>query len=140
MKLATPKLSAGARETFVKRPEGMAQMAKDALRAALGSDGPLRQFSYAIRSYGLIQDWHLFRMTALSEQLRSWATAHALSFKDDWFGSDEPRTIVTPATALAAVAAGNKRGLVELAGLLTEDDISRISVPLDVVLRLLTPR
>jgi hypothetical protein len=128
------------RQAFVERSEGMAQMAKDALRAALGSDGPLRQFTHAIRSYGLIQDWHLFRMAALSERLRSWATAHALTFKDDWFGSDEPGTIVTPAAALAAVAAGNKRGLVELASLLTDDDISRISVPLDVVLRLLTPR
>ncbi|MHB1699593.1 MAG: hypothetical protein ACYCSN_05555 [Acidobacteriaceae bacterium] len=128
------------RQAFVARSEGMAQMAKDALRAALDSDGPLRQFTHAIRSYGLIQDWHLFRMAALSERLRNWATAHALAFKDDWFGSEEPRTIVTPAAALAATAAGNKRGLVELAGLLTDDDISRISVPLDIVLRLLTPR
>lgn len=138
--LATFEGEKDLRETFVERPEGMTQMAKDALRTALGSDGPLRQFSYAIRSYGLIQDWHLFRMAALSERLRSWATAHALTFKDEWYGSDDSRTIVTPAAALAAVAAGNKRGLVELAGLLTDDDISRISVPLDVVLRLLTPR
>lgn len=128
------------RGKFVERSEGMSQMAKDALRESLNSDGPLRQFSYAIRSYGLIQDWHLFRMAALSERLRIWATAHALTFNDDWFGSNEPSNIATPAAALAAVAAGNKRGLVELAGLLTDDDISRISVPLDVVLRLLTPR
>lgn len=131
---------AGLRRDFVERSEGLAEMAKNALLAALGSEGPLRQFTHAIRSYGLMQEWHLFRMAALLERLRSWATAHALTFKDDWLGSDEPRANVAPAAALASVAAGNRRGLVELASLLSEEDISRISVPLDVVLRLLTPR
>lgn len=79
-------------------------------------------------------------MAAMSEKLRTWATAHALPFRDEWLGSDELRAAASPAAALAAVAAGNKRGLVELASLLTEDDISRITVPLDVVLRLLAPR
>lgn len=128
------------RKDFADRSEGTPEQAKQALRAALASDGPLRQFTHAIRSYGLIQDWHLFRMAALSEKLRSWATAHALTLKADWLGADESRAAVTPASAIAAMAAGNKRGLVELAGLLTEEDIARISVPLDVVLRLLTPR
>jgi len=40
----------------------------------------------------------------------------------------------------ATSATINKRGLVELAGLLSDDDIARISVPLDVVLRLLSTR
>jgi hypothetical protein len=137
---ATFKAEVELRKAFVDRSESIDEMAKEALRKALDSDGPLRQFTDAIRSYGLIQDWHRFRMSALSELLRSWATAHALTFNDNWFGSDEPRASVKSAAALAAVAAGNKRGLVELAGLLTEEDISRISVPLDVVLRLLTPR
>lgn len=137
---ATFEAEVDLRKSFVDRSENIVEMAKDALRAALNSDGPLRQFTQAVRSYGLIQEWHRFRMSAMSERLREWASGHALTFKDDWLGSDEPRATVTPAAALAAVAAGNKRGLVELAGLLTDEDISRISVPLDVVLRLLTPR
>lgn len=111
--------------------------ARDAILKACDSDGPLRQFSLAIRAYGLIQDWHVFRMSALSEKLRGWARTYGLPFRDEWLGLENPKITPTPDLSPAAV---NKRGLVELAGLLSEEDISRISVPLDVVLRLLAPR
>jgi len=136
---ATFEAEVDLRRRFAEQEDkGVVEGARDALRQALSSDGPLRDFTHAIRSYGLIQDWHLFRMGALSEKLREWVAAHGLTFNDEWLGSDEPKS--APAAALAAVAAGNKRGLVELAGVLSEDDISRISVPLDVVLRLLAMR
>ena len=118
---------------------GNTETAKDALNQALDSDGPLRQFTSTIRSFGLIHDWHLFRLNALTMRLREWAQTHGLPFKEEWLGLDNP-TPTSSGVALVAVGGGNKRGLVELAGLLSDDDISRISVPLDVVLRLLAAR
>jgi len=83
------KSEVDVRRNFINRHAGLAEMAKTALLAALDSQGPLRQFTNGIRSYGLIQEWHIFRMEALVERLRDWATAHALAFKDEWVGAGE---------------------------------------------------
>lgn len=122
------------RRRFAESDRNVTEAAKGALLQACDSEGSLRQFTQVIRSYGLIQNWHVFRMSALSEKLREWAQSHGLPFRDEWLGLE--KTKVAP-TLEAASAAVNKRGLVELVGLLSDDDISRISVPLDVVLRLL---
>lgn len=135
--VATLEGEIALRHRFAESDGDVTETAKDALVQACGSDAPLRQFTQAIRSYGLIQAWHVFRMTALSGKLREWAQSHGLAFRDEWLGL-ERTNVVSPLDAPSAAA--NRRGLVELAGLLSEDDISRISVPLDVVLRLLTAR
>ena len=135
--LSTLEAEVALRHHFAESCASVTEAAKDALDQALGSDGPLRQFTYAIRSYGLIQHWHIFRMSALSERLRLWAQTHGLLFSDKWLGLDKAKTSTE---SEASVVAENKRGLVELAGMLSDDDISRISVPLDVVLRLLANR
>jgi hypothetical protein len=137
---ATLEAEVDVRRQFADRDASVTDAAKDALRQAFESEGPLRQFTHTIRSYGLLQTWHLFRMSALTKRLREWAQAHGLVFREEWLGLDKAQVAPGAEGPLAAAAAGNKRGLVELAGLLTEDDIARISVPLDVVLRLLTAR
>lgn len=122
------------RRRFAESDRNVTEAAKGALLQACDSEGPLRQFTQVIRSYGLIQNWHVFRMSALSEKLREWAQSHGLPFRDEWLGLEKAKVAPTLEATSAAV---NKRGLVELVGLLSDDDISRISVPLDVVLRLL---
>lgn len=124
------------RRQFAESGGNVVEQARDALKQACDSEGPLRQFTQVIRSYGLIQDWHVFRMSVLSERLREWAQSHGLQFRDEWLGLETP----APITLAEGAAAVGRRGLVELAGVLSDEDISRISVPLDVVLRLLAAR
>lgn len=135
--VATLESEIDLRRQFAETYANLTEIAKDALRQACNSDGVLRQFTYTIRSYGLIQDWHGFRMSALLQKLREWAQSHGLPFRDEWLGLENLKSAPNPDINPAVI---NKRGLVELAGLLSEDDISRISVPLDVVLRLLATR
>lgn len=135
--IATLEAEVALRRRFAENDGNVSETAKDALLNACNSNGPLGQFTQAIRSYGLIQDWHMFRLSALSEKLREWAQFNGLSFRDEWLGLEKTKLATTLEANSATV---NKRGLVELAGLLSDDDISRISVPLDVVLRLLAAR
>lgn len=114
--------------------------AKNALLNALASSGSLRNFSHMIRQYGLMQDWHVFRIGAMSGKLRDWAQSNGLTFQDDWLGLGAPKVSTNVDSGASIAAMGGKRGLVELAGLLSDEDISRISVPLDIVLRLLAGR
>jgi len=135
--LTTLDAEIALRRKFAESGGSVTEAAKNALNQACYSEGPLRQFTQAIRSYGLIQDWHVFRMNALLARLREWAQSNELQFRDEWAGVEKPQG----GGAIDATSATiNKRGLVELAGLLSDDDIARISVPLDVVLRLLSTR
>lgn len=135
--MATLESEVALRRRFAEDNRKVTEAAKGALLQACESEGSLGQFTQAIRSYGLIQDWHVFRMSTLSERLREWAQSHGLPFHDEWLGLENAKVT----SSVEATSTGiNKRRLVELAGLLTDEDISRISVPLDLVLRLLTTR
>jgi hypothetical protein len=70
---ATLEAEVDVRRQFAERDASVTDAAKDALRQAFESEGPLRQFTHTIRSYGLLQTWHLFRMSALTKRLREWA-------------------------------------------------------------------
>jgi hypothetical protein len=112
------------------------QTAKDALFNALSQDTPLQAFSLAIHNFGLIKHWHMFRLGVLSAQLRAWASDNAIPWGPDWVQISEPRVVLSAAPAVP-VSVESRSGLAEIADRLTQDDLARIHVPLDIVLRLL---
>jgi hypothetical protein len=110
---------------------------KRALDEALERPAPLRAFSHLVRIHGFARQWHQFRLGTLSSKLREWSVNKAILWHQSWVDLAEPKVI--PAYAGApSVTLDSKRQLVELAALLSNEDLSRISVPLDIALRLMS--
>lgn len=112
------------------------ETAKEALLGALTQHAPLQAFSQAIHNFGLIKHWHTFRLGALNSLLRTWSTDKAVPWQLDWVQLSEPRSIPL-AVPSPPVSVEGKSGLAEIAAQLTQEDLARIHIPLDIVLRLL---
>ena len=112
------------------------QQGREALMAALEESTPLQAFSQTIHAFGLIKQWHAFRLGVLSSTLRTWAVEKAIPWQPDWVEIAEPRSVPLNAPS-APVSVESKSGLIELASQLTQEDLTRIQIPLDIVLRLL---
>ena len=124
------------RKNFADQLENL-DLAKNSLLESLANKSPLRSFSFGIRSFGLISQWHQFRLSELSTRLRDWSIETAVPWKQEWVD------IATSAHSLQIQAAppvgiDSQKHLLWLATQLTDDEVSRINIPLDVVLRLLS--
>lgn len=115
------------------------QQAKVALTAQIATEGFLRSFSNAVHSYGLVKQWHQFRLGTLSQRLREWSVNKAIVWQQSWVELSEFK-VAPVAVTPQSVGIDNKKLMRELSTLLIDEDLSRISIPLDVVLRLLSSR
>lgn len=125
------------RAAFIEEAEAVGT-GKDALAASLATTRPLRDFSDAVQEFGLVRKWHTFRVARLATRLREWSVRKSLAWQPSWVDATELRSTAAPPAA--PVSLDNKRHLLELSSLLTEEDLSRISVPMDIVLRLLAKK
>ena len=114
--------------------EKAAQMA-----AALESKTPLKDFTQALHALRLLGEWHKFRLAALIEEVKSWAAEKSVTWSPTWLDTPDSKREVPPAgePALASVP---KHALTEFISGLAAEDLARINVPLDLVLRLLEKR
>jgi Uncharacterised protein family (UPF0158) len=122
------------RAAFIEEVEPV-ETCKNALVTSLATTRPLRDFSNTVQEFGLVRKWHAFRITRLATRLREWSVRTSLAWQPSWVDATELRS--TAASAAVPVSLDNKRHLLELSSLLTEEDLARISVPMDIVLRLL---
>lgn len=125
------------RKAFIEEAEPV-DPGKNALVASLETTRPLRDFSDAVQEFGLVKKWHTFRVVRLATRLREWSVRTSLAWQPSWVDATELRS--TAASPAAPVSLDNKRHLLELSSLLTEEDLARISVPMDIVLRLLVKK
>lgn len=125
------------RAAFIKEAEPV-DTSKDTLIASLETNRPLRDFSDAVQKFGMVKKWHAFRVARLATRLREWSVRTSLTWQSSWVDTIELRS--TTASPAAPVSLDNKRHLLELSSLLTEEDLARISVPMDIVLRLLAKK
>ncbi len=125
------------RAAFIEEAEPV-DTGKDALVNSLTTTRPLRDFSDAVQEFGLGRKWHAFRVARLAMRLREWSVRTSLAWRPSWVDATEIRS--TGASPAAPVSLDNKRHLLELSSLLTEEDLARISVPMDIVLRLLAKK
>jgi hypothetical protein len=108
-----------------------------ALTSSLSTSAPLRLFGSTIQEFGLAKRWHTFRVAHLAKRMREWSVQEALAWQVSWIDASEPR-FVTPSSSTIRVNPVEKQQLIDLASVLTAEDISRITIPLDIVLRLLS--
>lgn len=114
----------------------LSDQANDALTTSLSTSAPLRSFGNAVQEFGLSKRWHSFRVAHLAKRLREWSVENALQWQASWLDASEPR--FHPAiSSTTRVSPDEKQQLTDFASVLTAEDLSRITIPLDIVLRLL---
>ncbi|MBI4179173.1 hypothetical protein HY522_07115 [bacterium] len=112
------------------------------VEATLATARPLTLFTGIVRSRGLGLQWHVFRTKELVERIGVWARNAGLVWRDEWMTA-VPSSLANMTKAHEAAATDQRdwrAALIVMAEHLDEQDLARISVPLDVVLRMLAPR
>jgi hypothetical protein len=105
------------------------------LREALESPQPLQAFTAIVRAEQLQRRWHEFRTQALIERLQKWSTEFGLIWNERWLTSGA-RTRTVDRTPHHKRGAGNSETVLRSLLALEPSDLGRISVPLDIVLRI----
>jgi hypothetical protein len=110
--------------------------AREALERSLLDSKPLRTFTEVLRRQGLLHGWHQFRLGRMLERLRSWSAANEIDWRSEWLPSDERAVENTLGTATAGTRLETAQAfLTALSLVLREEDLARVSIPLDLVAR-----
>ncbi len=119
--------------------ENQSGAARDALLASLTTSTPIADFLRVVNEQRLRPQWHDFRTQQLTEVLRSWAAGNNIPFQSTWLTSTADGTTSDERVAIGSEMSDRQRRFASelLLSALSEDDIKRVSVPLDVVLKLI---
>jgi hypothetical protein len=123
--------------------------AKAVLLSSLEGTLPLRAFSAAVHASGLQGAWRRFVTRRVLERIRDWAAQAEIPWGHSWVHEDEsaaPRltsvvnksNVRAGASTIAADLA--RRNLLQAITNLPDEDLARIPIPMDVVLRMFERR
>lgn len=126
----------GRAQAFIDSLSGENQ---EQLREALGNANSLASFSGAVRSLGLQSQWQEFRTRSLTDTLKTWALDKGLAFQSQWLTSASDGRLVEQGQKSASEQDDRawRSSLGTLLVSLEKEDLQRVSVPLDLVLRIL---
>ena len=132
---ATLDQELGERKSFIESAD-LAQEAKSRIAASLDAHSGLGSFSKLIKAHGLSQIWHRHRFQMVVRRIRAWCTAAGVPWREEWVSSSDA---LKPSTQTGDdLPAKNQRYLFgRLIESLTDEDLRRISVPLDIVLKVI---
>lgn len=122
------------------------QGTRNVLLSAIEQTLPLKRFSEAVHASGLQTSWRKARTLSVLQQMQSWTAENQLAWQPSWFRvPGAPKQTVQNAVApLASVPALStdlaRRDLAHAFTRLSDDDLTRIMVPMDIVLKLLERR
>ena len=123
------------RKAFVETIAEPASKAR--LTEALRSERSLTAFAAAVRELGLQPIWHRFWISLLTDRIKHWADSWNLVWNSAWITAS-PRG-ADPAEARTAPGSDVNRewrnNLAMFFQSLTESDLQRISIPLDIVVK-----
>jgi hypothetical protein len=133
--IATLEQELSERKSFLQSA-GLTEDAKNRIAVSLDTHSGLGSFSKLIKAHGLSQMWHHHRFQAVVRRIRAWCTAAGVPWREEWVSSsDESKS---PTQTGGDLPAKNQRYLfTRLVESLTDEDLRRISVPLDIVLKLI---
>jgi hypothetical protein len=109
----------------------------DGLIRALDEAGSsvLWAFSQALRTAQLSRKWHEYRFQLVTSRIRRWSESQHVPWQESWLVA--PGDAISEAQVEAAIeVASEKASLKELLSALDEEDLKRVNVPLDIVLKL----
>jgi hypothetical protein len=124
------------REEFSRSSE-IQEEVRVRLLAALGAHSALGAFSAELRAHGLARKWHFHRLRAVIGRIKAWCETEHIRWRDEWLGSSDrsPQNAGLRAASMVTREWGGVFG--HFFDGLSEEDLRRISIPLDLVVRLL---
>jgi hypothetical protein len=109
---------------------------REILATCLSANRPLRSFSEAVKAHGVAWTWHRFRIGLVVKRLQAWSQEHHIPWGADWLRDGRTDPIEAPKTAkIAESQAPVQEFFAALAATVREGDLSRINIPLDLVLK-----
>jgi len=131
---ATLEQELSERKSFIQSAD-LADDIKHRIAASLDTHSGLGSFSKLIKAHGLSQMWHRHRFQTLVRRIRAWCAAGGVLWREEWVSSDASKP---PAQFGDDLSAKNQRYIFErFVESLTDEDLRRISVPLDIVLKVI---
>ena len=110
---------------------------KDELLKTLDTHAALWAFSRVMKEKGLGREWHVFRLQSIVKRIRVWCEEQHVEWRDEWLTPTKVAAAPRVTTGAQREETSQKVAFTKLVEVLSEEDIKRIQVPLDVVLRLL---
>lgn len=118
--------------------ETIPEPSRDELLAALSDSMAFQAFSRVVKTTGLQREWHIFRTKQVHDQIQQWARLNEIGWKAAWltetpsYQGTEPFGVRGPSMRI------DDNALRVLFSRLDAADLQRISVPLDLVLKVLS--
>jgi hypothetical protein len=131
---ATLEQELSERKSFIQSAD-IAQETKGQIATSLDAHSGLGSFSKLIKAHGLAQMWHRHRFQTVVRRIRAWCAATGVSWREEWVSSDDASK---PLIQAGDEPGKNQRYLFErFIEALTDEELRRISVPLDIVLKVM---
>ena len=83
--------------------------------------------------------WHLYRFQLIVRKLKQWCASEHVEWRDEWIGQAPPHVISSKFDQIADATSDQRKLFERVIEMLSEDDLRRISVPIDIVLKLIKP-
>ena len=126
------------RKIFAQLPE-IGEEVRENLLESIKNHGQsvLWAFAQVVRSAGLSRKWHVFRFQQLNSRIRAWSEAQQIAWREDWLvATEESADPLSGGIETSELRSGLAK-LQQVFAALEDEDLRRISIPLDVVLKLL---
>lgn len=125
------------RRLFAELPEVADH--RNRLLSTLGDHHAMWAFSNVVRELGLGRKWHLHRFQSVVRKIKKWCLEQEVVWHDDWIGQAPLQMRPAKLPLSADTSKATRKSIERFTELLSEGDLQRISVPLDIVLKLVNP-
>jgi hypothetical protein len=123
------------RKSFIQSAE-IAQEIKGRIAESLDAHSGLGSFSKLIKAHGLAQTWHRHRFQIVVRRIKAWCATTGVPWREEWVVSSIDAK--SPTQGANDLPTKNQRYLFErFIESLADEDLRRISVPLDIVLKVI---
>jgi hypothetical protein len=123
------------RRAFSLSP-GIEKDVQDKLLGTLTAHSALGSFSAVLRAHGLARKWHFYRFSEVVRRIKKWCESEKVLWRDEWITPVNPHSKADAVAAPSASTEARRTSFGQFVETLTDDDLRRISVPLDIVLKL----
>lgn len=130
---ATLETEIGDRQAFLEGA-GLDEQTRNVLASTLTGHSALWAFSQALRTRGLAREWHSFRLERVLGRIRQWCKDVDVPWRTAWLADTVTQN---GPSAPPLKVPGQREAFNQMFSSLSDSDIQRITVPLDVVLKLL---
>ncbi len=100
----------------------------------LQAHSALTAYSNEIKNHGLSRKWHFFRFRRIVDRIRAWCKAADVPWRDEWIVSQN-RSLHPKLVGATATTGDPRESFERFISALSDEDLRRISVPLDIVLK-----